>query len=98
MAVGSLLAHDRATPPVTRCWRGSPVVWPRPSGAAAAPIASGGDEFVVITSVEGGERVLAAAQAALSERGAGFSIGCSRGSSDACEAVIEVSLAVSVAV
>ncbi len=40
----------------------------------------GGDEFVVITAVEGGERLLGVAQRALSEDGAGFSIGCSRGS------------------
>ena len=39
----------------------------------------GGDEFVVITAVEGGEMLLAAAQVALGERGPGFSIGCSRG-------------------
>jgi diguanylate cyclase (GGDEF)-like protein len=40
----------------------------------------GGDEFVVITSVEGGESLLASARAALSERGIAFSIGCSSGS------------------
>jgi diguanylate cyclase (GGDEF)-like protein len=40
----------------------------------------GGDEFVVMTAVADGELVLKAAQLALSERGPGFSIGCSRGS------------------
>jgi diguanylate cyclase (GGDEF)-like protein len=40
----------------------------------------GGDEFVVLTSVEGGEHLLAIAELALSEQGPGFSIGCSRGS------------------
>ena len=40
----------------------------------------GGDEFVVLTSVEGGEHLLAVAELALSEEGHGFSIGCSRGS------------------
>jgi two-component system cell cycle response regulator len=40
----------------------------------------GGDEFVVITAVDGGERLLASAQAALSEDGPGYSIGCSIGS------------------
>jgi diguanylate cyclase (GGDEF)-like protein len=39
----------------------------------------GGDEFVVTTADADGERLLAAAQTALSERGTGFSIGCSRG-------------------
>ncbi len=39
----------------------------------------GGDEFVVTAAEADGERLLAAAQAALSERGTGFSIGCSRG-------------------
>jgi diguanylate cyclase (GGDEF)-like protein len=42
---------------------------------------TGGDEFVVITPADEGERLLAAAQVALSERGAGYAIGCSRGSS-----------------
>jgi diguanylate cyclase (GGDEF)-like protein len=42
---------------------------------------TGGDEFVVITAAGDGEELLLAAQAALSERGAGFTIGCSRGSS-----------------
>jgi diguanylate cyclase (GGDEF)-like protein len=41
----------------------------------------GGDEFVVITASPDGEQVLEAARAALSERGAGFAIGCSHGSS-----------------
>ena len=41
----------------------------------------GGDEFVVITAASDGEQVLEDARVALSERGAGFSIGCSRGSS-----------------
>jgi diguanylate cyclase (GGDEF)-like protein len=40
----------------------------------------GGDEFVVTTSAGDGERVLLAAQSALSEQGTGFSIGCSMGS------------------
>jgi two-component system cell cycle response regulator len=40
----------------------------------------GGDEFVIVTAAADGERLLAAAQAALTEHGAGFSIGCSRGS------------------
>ncbi|MEY2518022.1 MAG: hypothetical protein QOJ89_5386, partial [bacterium] len=40
----------------------------------------GGDEFVVTTSAADGERVLSAAQSALSEQGPGFSIGCSMGS------------------
>jgi diguanylate cyclase (GGDEF)-like protein/putative nucleotidyltransferase with HDIG domain len=40
----------------------------------------GGDEFVVITTVDGGEQLLAAARDALSETGLGFSIGCSIGS------------------
>jgi diguanylate cyclase (GGDEF)-like protein len=40
----------------------------------------GGDEFVVTTSAAGGERVLLAAQFALSEQGTGFPIGCSSGS------------------
>jgi diguanylate cyclase (GGDEF)-like protein len=39
----------------------------------------GGDEFVVTTPAPDGESVLKAAQLALSEHGAGFSIGCSRG-------------------
>ena len=37
----------------------------------------GGDEFVVVTAAPDGESVLAAAATALSERGEGFSIGCS---------------------
>jgi diguanylate cyclase (GGDEF)-like protein len=40
----------------------------------------GGDEFVIVTPEDDGERTLAAAQAALSERGAGYAVGCSRGS------------------
>ena len=40
----------------------------------------GGDEFVVVTAAANGERVLSAAQKALTESGTGFSIGCSRGS------------------
>jgi diguanylate cyclase (GGDEF)-like protein len=40
----------------------------------------GGDEFVVTTTAAHGERLLAAAQTALSEQGPGFSIGCSSGS------------------
>jgi diguanylate cyclase (GGDEF)-like protein len=41
----------------------------------------GGDEFIVVTTPAGNESTLAAAQAALSERGKGFLISCSRGSS-----------------
>jgi diguanylate cyclase (GGDEF)-like protein len=41
----------------------------------------GGDEFVVITATADGDGLQAAAQAALSEQGPGFSIGCSRGGS-----------------
>ncbi|MDP9258650.1 MAG: GGDEF domain-containing protein [Actinomycetota bacterium] len=41
---------------------------------------TGGDEFVVITAESDGEQLLASAQAALSEQGEGFEIGCSRGS------------------
>jgi diguanylate cyclase (GGDEF)-like protein len=41
---------------------------------------TGGDEFVVITAAADGERLMKAAQAALSEQGAGFAIGCSTGS------------------
>lgn len=41
---------------------------------------TGGDEFVVITAAADGERLLQAAQSALSEQGAGFAIGCSTGS------------------
>jgi diguanylate cyclase (GGDEF)-like protein len=41
----------------------------------------GGDEFVVITAAMDAEPLLAAAQAALSEKGDAFEIGCSRGSS-----------------
>jgi diguanylate cyclase (GGDEF)-like protein len=40
----------------------------------------GGDEFVVTTSAADGVRLLSAAQFALREQGAGFSIGCSMGS------------------
>ena len=40
----------------------------------------GGDEFVVTTAARSGTRLLKAAQAALSEQGAGFKIGCSVGS------------------
>lgn len=40
----------------------------------------GGDEFVVVTTELDGERLLAAAQIALSERGKGFEVGCSIGS------------------
>ncbi len=40
----------------------------------------GGDEFVVTSASTDSERVLEDAQAALSEHGADFSIGCSRGS------------------
>ncbi len=40
----------------------------------------GGDEFVVTTHAAEGERLLLTAQAALSEQGQGFSIGCSIGS------------------
>jgi diguanylate cyclase (GGDEF)-like protein len=40
----------------------------------------GGDEFVVITAADGGDEIVAAAQAALSEDGPGFSIDCSSGS------------------
>jgi diguanylate cyclase (GGDEF)-like protein len=41
----------------------------------------GGDEFVVITPAADGEQLLEEARVALSERGAGFSIGCSHGAS-----------------
>jgi diguanylate cyclase (GGDEF)-like protein len=41
----------------------------------------GGDEFIVVTTPDGGESTLSAAQVALSERGEGFLISCSRGSS-----------------
>ena len=40
----------------------------------------GGDEFVVVTPAVDSERLLLAAQEALSDTGAGFSIGCSLGS------------------
>ena len=40
----------------------------------------GGDEFVVTTAAAQGGRLMMAAKAALSEQGAGFSIGCSLGS------------------
>jgi diguanylate cyclase (GGDEF)-like protein len=40
----------------------------------------GGDEFVVVSATADGERMLAAAQEALSERTDTFAIGCSRGS------------------
>jgi two-component system, cell cycle response regulator len=40
----------------------------------------GGDEFVIVTAAADSERLLSAAQAALSDHGAGFVIGCSRGS------------------
>jgi diguanylate cyclase (GGDEF)-like protein len=40
----------------------------------------GGDEFVIITAEAGGENVLERAQEALTERGAGYAVGCSRGS------------------
>ncbi len=39
----------------------------------------GGDEFVVVTASPDGEELLRDARAALSERGAGFSVGCSLG-------------------
>jgi diguanylate cyclase (GGDEF)-like protein len=39
----------------------------------------GGDEFVVVTAAANGDSLLAEARAALWERGAGFSIGCSLG-------------------
>jgi diguanylate cyclase (GGDEF)-like protein len=41
---------------------------------------TGGDEFVVITAASDGEQLLTAAQAALTDRGDGFEIGCSQGS------------------
>jgi two-component system, cell cycle response regulator len=41
----------------------------------------GGDEFIVVTTPAGNESTLTAAQFALSERGEGFTISCSRGSS-----------------
>jgi diguanylate cyclase (GGDEF)-like protein len=41
----------------------------------------GGDEFVVVTPVADAEALLTAAQAALSEKGEAFDIGCSLGSS-----------------
>jgi diguanylate cyclase (GGDEF)-like protein len=40
----------------------------------------GGDEFVVVTAFPEGDRLLTDARGSLSERGAGFSIGCSLGS------------------
>ncbi len=40
----------------------------------------GGDEFIVVTPAYDGESMLTAAQSALSERGEGFVISCSRGS------------------
>ena len=40
----------------------------------------GGDEFVIITAEAGGEQLLERAQDALTERGAGYAVGCSRGS------------------
>ena len=40
----------------------------------------GGDEFVIITAEAGGEQMLERAQDALTERGAGYAVGCSRGS------------------
>ena len=42
----------------------------------------GGDEFVVIGPPSGGEQLLVDAQAALTERGAGFDIGCSLGTTE----------------
>ena len=39
----------------------------------------GGDEFVVVTAATDGDDLLVEARAALSERGAGFSVGCSLG-------------------
>jgi diguanylate cyclase (GGDEF)-like protein len=39
----------------------------------------GGDEFVVTTGADDGEPVLLAARSALTERGPGFSVGCSMG-------------------
>jgi diguanylate cyclase (GGDEF)-like protein len=49
-------------------------------GNDADPYRIGGDEFVIVTGATDGERLMSAAQSALSEKGAGFSIGCSRGS------------------
>jgi diguanylate cyclase (GGDEF)-like protein len=49
-------------------------------GARGNAYRTGGDEFVVITAASDGEQLLSAAQAALTERGPGFAIGCSRGS------------------
>ena len=48
-------------------------------GARGSAYRIGGDEFVVVTPATDGERILAEAQEALSERGAGYAIGCSRG-------------------
>jgi diguanylate cyclase (GGDEF)-like protein len=55
----------------------------------------GGDEFVVTTAAADGEDVLAVAESALSERGDGFSIGCSSGftrlrAGDSLEAALNV--------
>jgi diguanylate cyclase (GGDEF)-like protein len=48
-------------------------------GASGETYRIGGDEFVVTTAAADGERVLEAAQLALTDHGAGFAIGCSRG-------------------
>ncbi len=48
-------------------------------GATGSAYRIGGDEFVVITPAAEGERMLEAAQTALSEQGAEYAIGCSRG-------------------
>ncbi len=49
-------------------------------GARGRAYRIGGDEFVVATRIADSEALLSAAQAALSERGEAFVIGCSRGS------------------
>jgi len=49
-------------------------------GSSGDAYRMGGDEFVVVIAAADGERLLSAAQTALTERGAGFAIGCSRGS------------------
>jgi diguanylate cyclase (GGDEF)-like protein len=51
-------------------------------GSSGEAYRIGGDEFVVTAPAPEAERVLDAAQKALSEHGAGFSVGCSRGSAE----------------
>lgn len=50
------------------------------TSGSGEPYRIGGDEFVVVTHDANGERVLSSAQKALSEKGSGFSVSCSRGS------------------